>query len=198
MGWDVTEHTMDRLHRRIPPCTSLRAGHSWRVKNNHTIENMSAPIIEARHFWPAQNVLGEGEYSGGCDGIQLRPAHDDDDAKADTLIGILWDSDANVLRWVDLKAGEIHSYVRVRGPLTGWPGGAPSGGYDMMAREGPARSYQARPGYVWVHYRQIPRDSVRHCHCTAPEQARCERRFVSRGGDPRGRGEEAECGGSSA
>jgi hypothetical protein len=67
-------------------------------------------------------------------------------------------------RWVDLKAGEIHSYVRVRGPLTGWPGGAPSGGYDMMAREGFWRSAMAVTnavsGYLSIVYPYVTGSSL--------------------------------------
>lgn len=78
---------------------------------------MGVPTFEAELFWESQCQLGEGTYphvtSTGLLGtlsqrtIPWRLVSWEEEL----MIGILWDSDTECLRWVDLKVAEVHSFV---------------------------------------------------------------------------------------
>jgi hypothetical protein len=54
------------------------------------------PTFDAEHFFPAQNLLGEGKLWYHGLGIA-------------NVIGVLWDSRTQLLHWVDIDKAEVHT-----------------------------------------------------------------------------------------
>jgi hypothetical protein len=56
------------------------------------------PTFQAEHFFPAGNLLGEGESAALDMGVT-------------DVTGLLWNSKTQLLHWVDIDKAEVHTYV---------------------------------------------------------------------------------------
>ena len=68
---------------------------------------MSVPIIDAEVVLECGNNLGEGKFRPASVRSSLGRA------LTDLVSGILWDSNAKLVRWIDIDEATVHAWVSV-------------------------------------------------------------------------------------